>query len=337
MNDVQSLKSGPADGNKVKLTTTDGRRSPRLSLVGGLLVCAFLLTGTVGAEAAPLSGKSTRHQAVLSSAPVLRAGDVIFTDSEAAVLRLDGVTGEVSLLAAGGELVRPCGVAISAEQTVYVADTGSLAVIAIHPATGESAVLSRGDKLGVPFGIAVNAEGEIFVANSHAVVGIDPVDGTQRTVSSGGVLKAPLGVAVGPNGDLYVADMGGLIVRIDPRHGDQSIVSAGQSLMTPVGIAVKDRKTIYVSDSTARCILQIDPRNGAQTVTSAAGSLTTPFGIAVWGESDLLVGDPDAFDLAGGILRIDRRSGAQVPVAIGSGNLVNYRCVAVVPGDSTHP
>ena len=76
---------------------------------------------------------------------------------------------------------------------------------------------------------------------------------------------------------------------------------------------------------------QVDIRTGAQKIVSSNGSLTTPFGLALWGDRGLLVGDPDAFDLASGIIQIDLRTGAQSPVTVGSGNLVNYRCVAVVP------
>jgi len=328
MNDFKNLDSGPAN-QSTSHATGRGERSPSKALAS-FLPCAVFLWATLSAGASP-------RQAVGSSTAHLNPGDILFTDSEAAVLRLDAVTGQTSLLAGGGMLVRPCGIALGPDQTIYVTDTGCLAVIAINPATGESAVLSSGGLLGVPFGIAVNAQGEVFVANSQALLGINPVDGTQRTVSSGGVLKAPLGVAVAPNGDLYVADAGGAVVRIDPVSGAQTVVSSGQNMITPVGIVVADARTIYVSDSTSRRLIQVDPHSGAQRVLSAEGSLTTPFGLALAGKHDLLVGDPDAFGLAGGIIHIDLRNGAQSAVVTGSGNFVNYRCVAVVPGSPTQP
>lgn len=310
---------------------------PATRLASSVLLCAVFLLGTQRPEASPVSGGWSRHRGVISAPRVLNPGDVLFTDSEATVLRLDGLTGQTSILAAGGVLVRPCGLAVGPDQTVYVTDTGCLAVIAINPATGEATVLSQGDKLGVPFGIVVDDQGEVFVANGQALLRIDPRDGTQRTVSCGGVLVAPLGVAIAPSGELYVADAAGWVVRIEPASGEQTIVSAGQTMRTPVGIVVDDRKTIYVSDATTGRILQVDARTGAQTVTSAEGSFRTPFGLALWGQHDLLVGDPDAFEFAGGIIRVDLRSGAQRPIAVGSGNLVNYRCVAVVPGTRPQP
>src|SRR5438093_11760322 len=113
--------------------------------------------------------------------------------------------------------------------------------------------------------------------------------------------------------------------------GVRNIVSAGQNVMSPAGIVIQDQRTVYVSASTGHSVIQVDPRSGAQRVVSAGGSLATPFGLALSGKHDLLVGDPDAFDLNGGIIRIDLRNGVQSPVAIGSDNFVNFRCVAVVP------
>jgi hypothetical protein len=186
--------------------------------------------------------------------------------------------------------------------------------------------------LGVPYGIAVSADGEIFVANGQAVVGINSWDGTQRTVASGGVLAVPIGIAFAPDGDLYVADASGSIVQMDLRHQRQAVVAAGQYLAAPVGIAVKDHKTVYVSDATTRRIVQIDPRTGNQMIVSTDGALASPFGLALVGDDHLLVGDPDAFDLMSGIISVDLGNGAQYPLVMGSGNLANFRCLAVVVG-----
>jgi streptogramin lyase len=306
---------------------------PPLNVVASVALCTLFTA--LSAEASSLSSGSRRQNARLST-PALHPGDIIFTDSEAAVLKLDVLTGLTSPVVVGGSLVRPCGLALGADQTVYVADTGSMAIIAIDPATGQTKILASGEQLGVPYGVAINGDGEIIVANAQAILGINPADGSVRTVSAGGVLKAPLGVAAAPTGELYVADAGGLVVRIDSTSGEQTIVATGGNIITPVAIAVSDQKTIYISDASARRIIQIDPRNGAQTVVSGEGALASPFGLVVWGKHDLLVGDPDAFDLAGGIIHIDLHSGEQTPMAIGSGNFVNYRCVAVVP-DNPQP
>ena len=89
-------------------------------VVLGALI-SWLGLGALGVEAAPSGRNSAR----------LNPGDIVFTDSEAAVMRLDPVTMQPSVLAVGGPLVRPCGIAVSPEKTIYVTDTGSLSVIAI--------------------------------------------------------------------------------------------------------------------------------------------------------------------------------------------------------------
>ena len=224
-------------------------------------------------------------------APLLKAGDCVFSDSEAAILKLDSASGEVSLLAAGGSLVRPCGLALGADHTIYVADTGCLGVVAVDPAKIE---------LGVPFGIAMNDREEIFVANSRAILQIDPRDGALRTVSSGGVLRAPLGVGIDQDGDLLVADAGGAIVRINPASGTQTMVASGGYLVAPVALTVSDQKTLYVSDAGAHQIVRVDVRTGNQSVVSRGGLLTSPFGVVALSKHDLVVSDPDAFGLIGG-------------------------------------
>jgi streptogramin lyase len=218
--------------------------SPRSAAVCGIarvILCVVMGLGPLTLRAEPIKSQSLRVS-THGASQNLNPGDFVFTDSEATVLKFDVVTRQIAVVATGGRLVRPCGIAIGPENTIYVADTGCLAVIAIDPNTGESTVLSQGDKLGVPYGIAVSADGEIFVANGQAVVGINPLDGTQRTVASGGALAVPLGIAVAPDGDLFVADASGSIVRIDLRHQSQAVVATGQYLVTPVGIAVRDQK-----------------------------------------------------------------------------------------------
>ena len=330
MNDLRVVNSGAPLARVSKVAHLS--LIPPFRVAASVALCVGTLLTALGAEASP-----PRRQGARLSGPVLNPGDIIFTDSEAAVLRLDALTGQISPLVAGGALVRPCGVALGADQTIYVADTGSMAITAIDPATGQATVLASGEQLGVPYGVAVNVDGEIIVANAQAILGINPIDGSQRTVSAGGVLIAPLGVATTPDGDLYVADAGGLVVRIDPTSGAQTVVSRGGNIVTPLAITVADQKTIYISDAGGGRIIRIDPRNGAQTVVSGEGALVNPFGLALSGKHDLLVSDPDAFDLAGGIIHVDLRGGQQSPMAIGSGNYVNFRCVAVVPDTSSQP
>jgi len=83
-------------------------------------------------------------------------------------------------------------------------------------------------------------------------------------------------------------------------------------------------------------IIQIDSDTRVQSVLSEGDYLVGPVGIAVEQSGHLIVGDPytinqesaDLFD--GGIIRINKSTGAQKLVARGSGNFVNPRGVALV-------
>jgi streptogramin lyase len=284
----------------------------------GMLAGVALFTGVAAAAAG-------------APAPRLKAGDCVFSDSEATILKLDSASGQVSVLAAGGALVRPCGLAAAADHTIYVADTGCQGVVAVDGMTGESRMLAQGPELGVPFGIALSDRMELFVANSRAILQVDVANGAIRTVSGAGVLRVPLGLGMGPDGDVLVADAAGAIVRVDPASGAQTVVASGGYLRAPVALTVCDQRTLYVTDAGAHCILRVDARTGSQSVVSTAGLLASPFGVVTLQKHELLVSDPDAFGLTGGLIRIDARTGEQSPLVSGSGNFVNFRCLAMVP------
>jgi len=159
------------------------------------------------------------------------------------------------------------------------------------------------------------------------------------------MLKVPLAVAVAPHGDIFVADAFGPIFRVNPRSGAQSLISSGGYLQRPQGLAVRGND-IYVTDVATSDmnfgvgrIIRIDMQSGQQSILSEAGILVGPVGITVESDGNLFVGDPytinpestDQFD--GGIIRIDKNTGAQKLIARGSNNFVNPRGVAVVQND----
>ena len=168
-----------------------------------------------------LSLAATVVLATNSRAAALKPGDIVVADSQAAVLRIDPVTHAATVIASGGKLVRPFGVAVDVDGTILVADTGALAIIRINPATSEQTIVSSGGILGAPYGIAIDRNGYILAVNAAAIIRINPATGDQKVFSTGG-LTVPVGVAVSRNGAIYVADMAppGQVVRINPVTGD---------------------------------------------------------------------------------------------------------------------
>src|SRR4029077_5220728 len=102
---------------------------------------------------------------------------IVFTDSQAAVLGADAVARGPAIISTGGKLVQPFGIAVGKSGEFFVSDTGALGLLGINQLTGEQRWISRGGTLCVPFGIAVERSGMILVANGQALLRIDPDTG----------------------------------------------------------------------------------------------------------------------------------------------------------------
>jgi hypothetical protein len=281
------------------------------------------------------------NQAVAAGRTPTRT-DVVFTDSQAAVLKTSTSTHGSALVAEGQKLDQPFGICVCPNGEYLVTDTGCLAIIGVNPADGTQRIVSRGGMLGVPFGIATEKNGSVLVANAQSLIRIDPQTGAQSVASSGGMFQVPIAVAVAANGNIFVADILGSIIQINPRTGLQTLITSGGYLKRPQGIAVRGHD-IYVTDvATADGnfgigrIVHVNAQNGRQTVLSEGAYLVGPVGISLAANGDLIVADPytinedsqSLFD--GSIILVDSSSGRQSLVARGQEGFVNPRCVAVL-------
>jgi sugar lactone lactonase YvrE len=219
-------------------------------------------------------------------------------------------------------------------------------IIRVDPASGAQSVVSAGGELVDPAGIAVAPDGTLFVienvgvgpARDPAVVRIDPATGAQSVVTRGGNLCYPFGIAVEPNGVLVVTDFGDLIVggqpqidcpqnfgavyRVNPGTGAQSVLSINQvpspgNLLRGVfGAAVEPGGGILVVNQTGAqaAVASLNPANGEQTAvtpnSSAADAFEFPQRVAVLPDGNLLVADYALNDLEGGLVLVERSTGA---------------------------
>ena len=255
-----------------------------------------------------------------------QGSEIVFTDSQAAVLRTGD--GAPAVIASGTKLMQ-------------------LGIVGINRLTKEQRLVSGGGILGVPFGIALEQSGQIVVANGQALLRVDPETGAPAKISPPGVahplFRVPLAVTVAANGDIYVADALGPIFRVDPKTGEQTLIAYDGYLQRPQGIAV-DGNNIYVTDVATSDmnfgvgrIIRINADTSEQSILSEGNYLVGPVGVTLEQSGHLIVGDPytinpasaDLFD--GGIIQVNKNTGVQKLVARGSGDFVNPRGVAVVP------
>ena len=223
------------------------------------------------------------------------------------VIRVDLATGQQSLVSLGGQLVDPAGVALAPNGSLYVVENVGVggnprggvvqaAVVRINPATGAQAVITRADELCYPFGIAVNAQGRILVSdfgnlveNSVPIITCDPT--------------------------------GGGVIGVDPATGQQAWLSSnsatlGQLFLGPVGLTLEPSGTVLVVNqrSAPAAVTAVNPANGVQQVitpnVSPTDAFEQPQRVAVAPDGNLLVSDYSLNTLEGGLVSVNRGTGA---------------------------
>jgi DNA-binding beta-propeller fold protein YncE len=218
-------------------------------------------------------------------------------------------------------------------------------IVRVDPASGAQSLVSQGGELVDPAGIAVAPDGTLFVVENvgagptrgPAVIRIDPRSGAQSVVSRGGNLCYPFGIAIEPGGSLIVTDFGdlvmgtqtqidcaqdfGSVVRVSP-NGQQQLLSfngmpsPGNVLRGTFGVAIEPGGGIFVVNQTGAqgALTSISPVNGSQvplaTNASTSDAFELPQRVAVQPDGHLLVVDYALNDQEGGLVRVDRATGA---------------------------
>lgn len=219
------------------------------------------------------------------------------------------------------QLHRPQGIAIDAQDNIYIADMGNHVIRKIMPGgkiytvAGTGTAGSGGDggdarraQLNLPTAIAVDAQGNLYIADSGNHV-IRRVDHATRTITryagngspgghDGPALSAsfapfgPGGLAVAPNGDLYIADTGNHRIRF-VKNGFVATVAGTGKLLHDVPAAN----------------MEAELKNGPAT----DANLYYPRGLAFTPDGDLYVADF-------GTHQIRRISGGTITRVAGAAN-----------------
>jgi DNA-binding beta-propeller fold protein YncE len=224
----------------------------------------------------------------------------------------DGTGGVV--LVGPGEVLRPQGLAVSADRLI-VADDLNHRLVAFdlggHPlATIGSGPGPRPNQLRNPYDVAIDPLGRVFVADNsnHRVVRYGPAPAYRYRArwgafgSRAGQLQYPSGLSVDASGRTFVADPGGNRIDVFDVGGDpqgsfgESGRVAGQ-FIAPVGVGADASGVRAVADSVNGRIQLLNPDGGVAAMfgAPAPGPTLLPDPVAV------------AFDAAGKVYVLDQR------------------------------
>jgi sugar lactone lactonase YvrE len=221
-----------------------------------------------------------------------------------------GVPGSVDGTAAVARFDTPSAVAVGADGTVFISDTGNHTVRRLDRTGRVSTLAGKAGSAGAtngaastarfnaPLGLAVSATGSVFVADSgnHLIRRIN-ADGTVSTLA--GVAESwgdedgpaatarfngPVGLVLDPSGALLVADALNHTVRRIAADGVVSTLVGSSSdagfvdgparearLGTPAELALDARGNLYVADALYHTIRRLGTDGRLATVAGLAG------------------------------------------------------------------
>ena len=272
---------------------------------------------TLAGDGSPRTRDANRSQAAFADPfgiAVATDGTVYVADAgESNRIRKIGPDGTVSTFAGTNEgfsdgaataasFNTPSGLAIDADNNLYVADTGNNRIRKITPEGQVSTVAGDGTagyadgpatqaRFNGPIGIAVDANGNIYVADAYndrirliltdgqvsTVAGMGTpgyVDGDRNTA----LFDTPCGIVAAKDGSLIVADTGNDRLRKITKDGNVTTLPHND-LSNPIGLALSHDNFLYVTELDRSRIVQIAP-DGTLNVIAGNG-FNQPTGIAL--------------------------------------------------------
>jgi hypothetical protein len=145
----------------------------------------------------------------------------------------------------------PLGLAVDANDNIYVAEAssgGTSAVEEVTAASSYSVVKTLSSSFTKAFGIAVDASGNVFVADQGSNSITELVGGSSTNIHTYGSFSSPEDVAVDAAGNLYVADNGGgTITELTGGSTYPISLTLAKSLLSPAGVALDSKGNVYYS------------------------------------------------------------------------------------------
>ncbi len=299
-------------------------------IVGDSLNGVVRVNPTTGSVASLASGFLALGVAVADDGTIFATDGAALAHGTSRVVKIDPVTGVVTPVSVGQNLIIPAGLVIEADGSLLVADAGSFGggadqIIKIDPATGNQTVVSTGGQLGGTTGITMDANGTVYVPaqRSGAILGIGAQGGSQTTVATGGLLQAPFCVRalVAPS----IASISNQQIAEDTSTGAVtfSVSELGESAgalklsATSSNGALLPAANVTFGGSGASRTVTLDPviyQFGSATVTVTVSdgilSASTQFQLAVTHVNHAPTAVNDTFTVAeNGSLQVDAQTG----------------------------
>ncbi len=251
-------------------TVPSGRRGRRAALVAAVVAVTALLPRAAVAAGPRTVGGILDRPGALAVAPdggVLianRGTDQVIERLPDGALRIVAGDGRRGGSGDGGrataaELDAPAGLAVTADGTLLIADSGDGRVRAVTP-TGTITTVAR---VPDPVAVAVGPGGTRYVADRAGI----------QTFASGGRLTTVIAAAASPAGDLPVGGVPTAVV--------------------PDAVAADGRGNLVVATESPKLLLRVAP--GRLPVPLAAATSVAPAGLATGPDGEVAVADEGAF------------------------------------------
>ncbi len=169
----------------------------------------------------------------------------------------------VTVLAEGGALVDPAGVAVAPDGSVlYMTDQLAAAVFSVPAEGGPVSVLATGPMFDNAHGVTISPDGQtLYIAGwgRGEIVSLPTAGGEATVLAAEAHFGAPHGISISPDGStLYITDtLAGTVFALPSTGGTPTVLASGPPFgsltqNSPVGVDVTaDGRDLYVSAGTS--------------------------------------------------------------------------------------